>query len=72
MDFDLAWAYSARIDFYLKWVLTNNRPGWSIVAPDYWRLWSSSAPYYVVKLDYVCFCLPVFAIALGQIKAQID
>lgn len=58
--------------FIIKWILTNQGPVWGITAPDYWKLWSGSAPYYVAKLDYVCFCLPVLAIALGQIKVQID
>ena len=58
--------------FTIKWVLTNQGPAWGIAAPDYWKLWPGSAPYYVAKLDYVCFCLPVLAIALGQIKVQID
>ena len=58
--------------FIIKWILTNQGPAWGITAPDYWKLWPGSAPYYVAKLDYVCFCLPVLAIALGQIKVQID
>jgi len=58
--------------FIIKWVLTNQGPAWGIAVPDYWKLWPGSAPYYVAKLDYVCFCLPVFAIALGQIKILID
>lgn len=58
--------------FIIKWVLTNQGPAWGITVPDYWKLWPVSAPYYVAKLDYVCFCMPVFAIALGQIKVQID
>jgi hypothetical protein len=58
--------------FIIKWVLTNQGPVWGISAPDYLKLWPGSAPYYVAKIDYVCFCLPVLAIALGQIKVQID
>ena len=58
--------------FIIKWVLTNQGPSWGITVPDYWKLWPGSAPYYVAKIDYVCFCLPVLAIALGQIKVQID
>jgi hypothetical protein len=55
--------------FIVKWILTNKGPTWGIAVPDAWKLWPGSAPYYVGKIDYVCFCLPVFAIALGQIKA---
>ena len=58
--------------FIIKWILTNQGPAWGIAVPDYWKLWTGSAPYYVAKIDYVCFCLPVLAIALGQIKVQID
>ena len=58
--------------FIIKWVLTNQGPTWGIAAPDAWKLWGGSAPYYVAKIDYICFCLPVLAIALGQIKVQID
>jgi hypothetical protein len=58
--------------FIVKWILTNKGPTWTITVPDAWKLWTSSAPHYVAKLDYVCFCLPAFAVALGQIKAQID
>jgi len=58
--------------FIIKWVLTNQGPTWGIAAPDAWKLWGGSVPYYVAKIDYVCFCLPVLAIALGQIKVQID
>jgi hypothetical protein len=56
----------------IKWILTNKGPAWGITAPDSWKLWSGGSPYYVAKIDYVCFCLPVFAIAMGQIKVQID
>jgi hypothetical protein len=58
--------------FIIKWVLTNQGPTWDVVVPDSWKLWPGSAPYYVGKPDYVCFCFPVFAITLGQMKAQID
>ncbi|MBT8541002.1 hypothetical protein G6722_06620 [Polynucleobacter paneuropaeus] len=58
--------------FIIKWILTNKGSAWGITAPDSWKLWPGSAPYYVAKIDYVCFCLPVLAIALGQIKVQID
>jgi hypothetical protein len=58
--------------FIIKWLLTNQGPAWGIAVPDYGRLWPGSAPYYVAKIDYVCFCLPVLAIALGQIKVQIE
>jgi hypothetical protein len=58
--------------FIIKWILTNKGPNWGIAVSDSWRLWPGSAPYYVAKIDYVCFCVPVFAIALGQIRVQID
>jgi hypothetical protein len=57
--------------FIVKWVLLNKASEWGIGVPDYLRLWPGSAPHYVAKIDYVSFCLPVLAIALGQIKVNI-
>lgn len=58
--------------FIIKYILTNKESAWGIVVPNYLKLWYWTTPYYVAKLDYICFCLPVLAISLGQIKIQID
>lgn len=58
--------------YIVKWFLTYYGFKFGIVMPDYLKLWASSAPHYISKNTYVCFCLPVLAIALGQIKLQLD
>lgn len=45
---------------------------WGIEVPPYLRIYSESQPYYVPKSDYVAFCLPPLAIALGQIKLLVN
>lgn len=44
--------------------------GWDV--PEYWRLYSGSAPYYLPKTVYLCFCLPTLAVALGQLIHNIQ
>ena len=39
-----------------------------IHTPAYLQIYFNSQPYYVPKTDYVAFCLPTLAIALGQIQ----
>jgi hypothetical protein len=57
--------------YIIKFVLTNKAKEWGIVVPDYWLLYYSSAPYYLPKTAYVCFCLPTLGIALGQLVRNI-
>ena len=57
--------------YLLKWVLTFKAQQVGIVAPEYLKLHYGSAPFYMPKTDYVAFCLPLFAISLGQINLQI-
>lgn len=54
--------------YLLKWMLTFY--GESIFGPQsipaFLRVYSSSQLFYVPKTDYVVFCLPTLAVALGQ------
>jgi hypothetical protein len=58
--------------YLLKWVLTFKAQQFGIVAPEYLKLHYGSAPFYMPKTVYVAFCLPLFAISLGQISMQIQ
>jgi hypothetical protein len=58
--------------YLLKYVLTFHANQWGFTAPDYLRLHYGSMPFYMPKTVYVAFCLPLFAIALGQIATQIE
>ena len=55
--------------YLLKWTLTHC--GQSIFAlesaPAFLKIYPYSQPFYVPKTDYVVFCLPTLAVALGQI-----
>ncbi len=54
--------------YLLKYTLTTYGARWGIVALPYLQIYFGSQPYYVPKTDYVAFCLPPLAIALGQIQ----
>lgn len=54
--------------YLLKYTLTTYGARWGIVALPYLQIYFYSQPYYVPKTDYVAFCLPPLAIALGQIQ----
>lgn len=58
--------------YLIKFILTGYsiQSGWLI--PDYWKLYYQSAPFYIPKTTYVCFCLPALAIALGQISFNLN
>lgn len=58
--------------YLLKWVLTFKAQQWGIVAPEYLKLHYWSHMFYMPKTVYVAFCLPLFAISLGQISLQIQ
>lgn len=58
--------------YILKYCLTHYGQGFGINAPDYLKLHYGSLPYYLPKTAYVCFCLPALAVALGQIKRNIN
>jgi hypothetical protein len=57
--------------YIAKFILTHKAAQWGFKVPDYWLLYSSSAPFYLPKTAYVCFCLPTLGIALGQLVRNI-
>lgn len=54
--------------YLLKYTLTTYGVAAGIQVPAYLQIYFSSQPYYVPKTDYVAFCLPTLAVALGQIQ----
>ena len=57
--------------YLVKFVLTHKAGQWGIAVSDYWLLYPGSAPFYLPKTAYVCFCLPTLGIALGQLARNI-
>lgn len=58
--------------YLLKYVLTTYGAMWGMSPPPSLQIYFSPQPYYVPKTDYVAFCLPPMAIALGQLHSFID
>lgn len=54
--------------YSLKYVVTTYGPAWGIQAPAYLQIYHRPQPYYIPKNDYVAFCLPLLAIALGRVQ----
>lgn len=54
--------------YLLKYILTTYGAQLGIKPPPYLQIYFGSQPYYVPKTDYVAFCLPLLAVALGSIK----
>lgn len=57
--------------YLVKYVLTFEAPKFGFIAPEYLKLHYGSLPFYMPKTVYVAFCLPSFAISLGQIVGEI-
>jgi hypothetical protein len=57
--------------YIVKFILTHKASQWGIKPSDYWLLYPGSAPFYLPKTAYVCFCLPALGIALGQLVRNI-
>jgi hypothetical protein len=57
--------------YIIKYFLTYKAAQWGVVVPNYLRLYSSSALFYLPKTAYVCFCLPALAVALGELARNI-
>jgi hypothetical protein len=57
--------------YIIKFILTYKVTQWGFKASDYRLLYSFSAPFYLPKTAYVCFCLPALGIALGQLVRNI-
>jgi uncharacterized protein YneF (UPF0154 family) len=58
--------------YLLKYVLTFEAPKFGLISPDYLKLHYRPLPFYMPKTVYVAFCLPLFAISLGQIAIQLN
>jgi hypothetical protein len=58
------------IIYVLKWVLTYYGESFLGLGgiPPFLKVYPASQPFYVPKTDYVVFCLPTLAVALGQIQ----
>jgi len=54
--------------YLVKFFLTSYGEGFGFAIPASLQIYQSSAPFYVPKSDYIPFCLPALAIALGEIK----
>lgn len=54
--------------YLLKYTLTMYGVELGIAVPASYKIYFSTQPYYIPKTDYVAFCLPVLALALGRIK----
>jgi len=57
--------------YLVKYIITFEAPKFGLNAPEYLKLHYFSLPFYMPKTVYVAFCLPLFAISLGQIAGEI-
>lgn len=55
--------------YLMKYVLTTYEVQLGIRVPANLKIYASSQMHYIPKTDYVAFCLPVLALALGRIKS---
>lgn len=55
------------IIYLIKYTLTMAGRVYGLDIPIYMQVYNASQPFYVPKTDYVAFCLPAFAIALGSL-----
>ena len=55
-----------------KYLLTFCVDNYGINTPDYLRLYYTNTDFYVPKISYIFFCLPVFGLALGQLEDSQD
>ena len=62
------------IIYLVKWILTfygENALGLGLI-PVFLKVYTHSQPFYIPKTDYVVFCLPTLAVALGQMLDSIQ
>lgn len=59
------------IIYYIKYGATFLLPVTGLKAPIFLTLFYDSADFYVAKIAYVFFCLPLLAIALGMLAANL-
>jgi hypothetical protein len=57
--------------YLLKYTLTTYEVQLGIQVPASLKIYFGSQPHYVPKSDYIAFCLPVLAIALGRMKSTL-
>lgn len=60
--------------YILKWVLTYYGESFLGLGaiPSYLKVYQASQLFYIPKTDYVVFCLPTLAVALGQIQTLLS
>lgn len=54
--------------YLVKYVLTTYGEPLGLSVPASLQIYQSTAPFYIPKSDYIPFCLPALAIALGEIR----
>jgi len=54
--------------YLVKYFLTSYGERLGLSVPASLQIYQSTAPFYIPKSDYIPFCLPALAIALGEIK----
>lgn len=57
--------------YLVKYCLTFSGVLHPSIVPDWLKLFSSSAPFYVPKTTYVVFCLPLLSVSIAMIKKNI-
>lgn len=60
------------LTYLLKYVLAIMAGDWGLSLPAYLKIYHNSQPFYIPKTDYVAFCLPPLAIALGCLKQMLQ
>lgn len=60
------------IIYLIKFFLTKIFIFYDLNISSYWLIEPRDGPYYLQKANYVCFCIPIFSIALGQIYKNIQ
>jgi len=63
--------FSPTLIYIIKYFLTLYGGINGLVVSDYLKLYQDSAPYYLHKTAYDCFCLPTLAAALGLIRSNL-
>jgi len=67
----VAGLYAPTIIYFIKYSATFLLPVLGLKAPIFLTLFYGSAEFYVAKIAYVFFCLPLLAIALGMLSANL-
>lgn len=62
---------SPPIIYFVKYIATHLLPVIGFKAPFFLMLFNGAAEFYVAKISYVFFCLPLLAIAIGMLSVNI-